>query len=95
MIGKRKDGMPIEFTKMSSKGQLVIPQRIRSSLQLSTGTPFAVTTNNDTIVLKKVTLPKIKSWSTAVKPFREAARKSKFTRNDLNILIEEVRRSGK
>nr|AQS33291.1 hypothetical protein [uncultured archaeon] len=32
-------------------------------------------------------MKKIKSWEEAVKPFREAAKKSSFTKCDLNKLI--------
>lgn len=59
----------IEFTKMSSRGQIVIPQDIRESMNLKEGTPFAVMKHDDTIVLKKIKMPspketfeKISEW---------------------------------
>lgn len=87
--------MEVEFTKLSSKGQVVIPQDIRESLKLKDGTPFAVVTQDDTILLKKMNLPKIKSWKEATKPFKKAAKKSGFTREDLTRIIEEVRTTKK
>lgn len=87
--------MEVEFTKLSSKGQVVIPQDIRESLKLTEGTPFAVITQNNTILLKKMELPKIKTWREATRPFREAAKKSRFSKEDLARMIEEVRMTKK
>jgi AbrB family looped-hinge helix DNA binding protein len=83
--------MEVEFTKLSSKGQVVIPQDIRESLKLREGTPFAIVTQDDTILLKKMDLPKIKTWKEATKPFRTAAKKCEFSREDLARITEEVR----
>ena len=44
----------IEFTKLSSKGQVVIPRKIRQFLKLIEGTLFAVNEQNGMILLKKV-----------------------------------------
>jgi len=49
--------MAVEMVKMSSKGQIVIPQEIRAELCASEGTIFAVVSGKDSIVLKKVSLP--------------------------------------
>lgn len=87
--------MEVEFTKLSSKGQVVIPQDIRESLKLREGTPFAVITQDNAILLKKMDLPKIKTWKEVTKPFRKAAKKSGFTREDLARIIEEVRTTKK
>ena len=43
-----------EFTKTSSKGQIVIPSNIRRKLKIGNGSLLAVTTQDDLIVLKKV-----------------------------------------
>ena len=85
----------VEFTKLSSKGQVVIPADIRGELRLESGTPFAVSVQDSTILLKKVELPEIKSWDEVTKPFRDAARKARFTEAELDILISEVRAVGK
>lgn len=42
----------MEITKLSTKGQIVIPEKIRTDL--SEGTPFIVTRQNDLIILKRV-----------------------------------------
>ena len=43
-----------EFTKTSSKGQIVIPSNIRRKLKIGNGSLLAVTTQDDLIVLKNV-----------------------------------------
>jgi len=49
--------MTVEMVKMSSKGQIVIPQDIRAEICASEGTMFAVISGRDSIVLKKVATP--------------------------------------
>jgi AbrB family looped-hinge helix DNA binding protein len=51
----RKDTFETKFTKNSSKGQIVIPSGIRKQLDIANGSLLAVTTQDDMIVLKKVT----------------------------------------
>jgi len=81
----------VSITKISSKGQIVIPREIRERLRVKRGNLFVVTDQDDSICLKKIEPPKIKTWNEATKPFREAAKKSKFTEEDLHKLISEVR----
>jgi len=47
----------MDLTKMSSRGQIVIPQNIREQLHVSEGTVFTIISNNDTIILKKLPTP--------------------------------------
>ena len=42
----------MEITKLSTKGQIVIPESIRREIDV--GTPFTVIKQNDLIILKKV-----------------------------------------
>ena len=44
----------MEITKISSKGQIVIPQSIRNDMSISEGTVIAIERINDMIVLKKI-----------------------------------------
>lgn len=49
-----------ELITMSSKGQIVIPKHLREELKIDTGTNFAIFGNEDTVILKKVEVPKAK-----------------------------------
>jgi len=48
--------MDVEVTKMSPKGQVVIPHRIRDELRITAGNRFFVYVKDDTIVFKKLDL---------------------------------------
>jgi len=82
----------VNFTKLSSKGQVVIPKNVREGMKLRDGTPFIVLVNDETICLKKVNMPDEKEWEKATKPFREAAKKSGFTQEDLFSMLSEIRK---
>ena len=81
----------INLTKISSRGQVVIPSEIRERMNLEEGNLLIVSDSDDSIRMKKIELPKIKSWKEATKPFREAVKKSNFSNDDLKKLIEESR----
>jgi len=59
-VSEKKSGngrQKIETTKMSSRGQIVIPQDIRDRLQANEGTIFVVAGTEDTLILRKLTAP--------------------------------------
>jgi len=84
-----------ELTRMSSKGQVVIPGRVRSKLGLKAGSFFAVLTRpeSDVVVLKKVNS---KSLQVDLKLFREVAeawreiRKGKARKASMERFLEEL-----
>ena len=49
--------MEIELTRVSSKGQVVIPQRVREKLKIKEGETLAVSSEGDIVVLKKIINP--------------------------------------
>jgi AbrB family looped-hinge helix DNA binding protein len=48
--------MNVEMAKISPKGQVVIPQRIRDELSIKAGNRFVVYTVDDSIVFRKLEL---------------------------------------
>ena len=81
----------VTITKISSKGQVVIPLEVREKMNLEEGNLLIVSDNGNSICMKKIELPKIKSWGEVTKPFREAVKKSNFSKDDLKKLVEESR----
>lgn len=62
--------MNIEITKMTSKGQVVIPQNIRERKEIKEGERFIVYDSDDTIVLKRVkNLEKVRDVNELEKTF--------------------------
>ena len=57
----------MEITKLSSKGQVVIPERVRDGIGV--GTAFAVSRKNNLIILKK--------WTVSQRRKQESSRKSR------------------
>ncbi|MBD3202928.1 hypothetical protein GF327_01430 [Candidatus Woesearchaeota archaeon] len=49
--------MTVETIRMSSRGQVVIPQDIRDEFHMKEGTVFAVVGSEDTVILKKISTP--------------------------------------
>ena len=82
---------PVEFTKISSKGQVVIPQSIRERLGITEGMPFAVWSDGDEILLKKMEIPEKKSWNEIAAPFRKISKENKITEDDVLSAIKKAR----
>lgn len=62
-----------ELTKVSSKGQLVIPKGVREDLHIKEGDVFATTSSHkDMIILKKVKNPIMKEDLIILKEVEEA-----------------------
>lgn len=66
--------MTVETTKMSSKGQIVIPQSIREEFKIQEGTVFAVVANEDSIILKKMEKPSPDELFAAMNKLAESAK---------------------
>ena len=67
--------MAVEMIKMSSKGQIVIPQDIRTEICASEGTMFAVVSGRDSIVLKKIDMPSKEDLICELKEIAKEGRK--------------------
>ena len=84
----------IATTKMSSKGQVVIPEKVRQELGLEVGSQFVVMANKDTIILKSISRPTITmaDFSELIEKTRRAVKEAGITKKDLKNTIKEVRK---
>ena len=78
-------------TKMSSKGQVVIPEAIRKRLGLEPGVEFVVLGEGDTIVLERISVPSMREFDEIVARARKAARHAGMKRSVVAAAIEAVR----
>jgi len=78
-------------TKMSSKGQVVIPENIRKRLKLKTGAQFVVVGDNDVVILKAISPPSMKEFDQLISDAREQAKKVGLKKSDLTTAIAKVR----
>ena len=81
----------VATTRMSSKGQIVIPEEIRNALGLKAGTKFVVMGEGDVVVLKTISPPSSTEFNDLILRAREAAYKSGMTPEDIQKAISEVR----
>lgn len=80
-------------TKMSSKGQVVIPEEIRKRLGLEAGTQFVVLADEGTVIMKAISPPSMDEFDDLVEEARMQARKAGLKQADLDSIIAEVRSS--
>lgn len=82
----------ISTTKLSSKGQVVIPEDIRERLGLKPGVQFIVMGDRDVVILKTIAEPSVADFSRMVANARTTAKKAGLTKKDVKASIERVRR---
>lgn len=80
--------MGTSTTKMSSKGQVVIPEEIRQRLGLKPGTQFVVVGDRDVIVLKSLAAPSLSEFDTLIADARRLAKHAKMKPEDIEEAIE-------
>lgn len=79
-------------TKMSSKGQVVIPEEIRQRLGLKPGVQFVVVGERDVVILKTIALPSMRQFDELVAEARRQARKEGMKRSDVVKAVAAARR---
>ena len=79
--------MSVSTTKMSSKGQVVIPESIRESLGLQTGARFVVVADQDAILLKLVTQPSMEEFGGLLAEARRQARRAGLEPSDIGNAV--------
>jgi AbrB family looped-hinge helix DNA binding protein len=81
----------VATTKMSTRGQVVIPEAIRKRMGLEPGVEFVVIGEGDAIVLKPIRLPSMREFDGVMARAREAAKRAGLKRSDIAAAIEAVR----
>jgi AbrB family looped-hinge helix DNA binding protein len=78
-------------TKMSSKGQVVIPEDIRKRLGLRAGSQFVVVGENDVLILKAISPPSMEEFDSLIAKARKQARQAGMKRSDIAAAIAKAR----
>ena len=78
-------------TKMSSKGQIVIPEDIRKRLKLKSGSQFMVLGKDDVVILKAIAPPAIQEFDALIAAVRKQAKASGLKQSDISEAIAKVR----
>ena len=84
----------VATTKMSSKGQVVIPEEIRDRLGVKPGARFVVVGDKDVVVLKAVGTPSLEEFDELISSARAQARSAGLKRSDIAAAVARVRGRG-
>jgi len=79
-------------TRMSSKGQVVIPEEIRDRLHLAAGSQFVVIGEGDAIIFKTLTAPVMKDFDGLIQHARTQAKLAGIKSADIAKAITTARR---
>lgn len=82
----------IATTKMSSKGQVVIPEDIRKRLNLKAGSQFVVMGRDDVVILKAIGAPSMEEFDVLIAEARGQAKRTGLKRSDIKAAVTKVRR---
>jgi AbrB family looped-hinge helix DNA binding protein len=82
----------VTTTKMSSKGQVVIPEEIRDRLGLKAGSQFVVVGDKDTVILKALSPLSMKEFDDLIAEARKQARRVGMRQSDINAAVAAARR---
>ncbi|MGQ0816344.1 MAG: AbrB/MazE/SpoVT family DNA-binding domain-containing protein [Gemmatimonadota bacterium] len=78
-------------TRLSSKGQVVIPEEIRDKLGLKPGAQFVVLGDRDVVILKVIQTPDMAQFGDIVRRARKAAKGAGLKRSDIDRAVKRVR----
>jgi AbrB family looped-hinge helix DNA binding protein len=81
----------VATTRMSSKGQIVIPEDIRKQLRLKAGSQFVVLGKDDVVILKAISPPAMEEFDSLIAAARKGAKQAGMKRSDVGASIARVR----
>lgn len=81
----------VATTKMSSKGQVVIPEEIRKQLNLRPGRQFVVIGEKDVIILKAISPPSMEEFDDLIAMARRQAKEAGIKKSDITAAIAKVK----
>ncbi|MBR4254414.1 MAG: AbrB/MazE/SpoVT family DNA-binding domain-containing protein [Lentisphaeria bacterium] len=84
--------MPM-ITAMSTKGQIVLPKKIRTALNLGAGTQFVVFSDNDNILLKPIKEPKLAEFEAVLSNYQKWAKEVGVTESDIDEAVRAARKN--
>ena len=78
-------------TRMSSKGQVVIPEDIRKRLGFKAGSQFVVVGEKDVVILKAISPPSMGEFDALIAETRKQAKQAGIKRPDIAAAVAKVR----
>lgn len=81
----------VSTTRLSSKGQVVIPEEVRNNLHFKEGDQFIVIGRGDTVILKTLTPPSFDEFTDLLNDAQVQAKKAGLKKRDIINAIKKVR----
>lgn len=81
-----------EVTSLGERGQVVIPQEFRKSMRLHKGEKFAVIGSGDTLIFKRLQVPKLEDFEQMLMKGHAHASKHGLTSKDLDDAVRKARK---
>lgn len=86
--------MSTQILTVSSKGQVSLPVSMRRRLSINAGDKLAAYTSGDVIMLKVIKLPTAEEFEKSMDEAREWAASVGYTEEDVDDIINSVRRKN-
>jgi len=74
----------VSTTKMSSKGQVVIPENIRKQLNLKAGAQFVVVGEKGVVILKNIAPPSLDEFDALIADARKKGKQAGLKKSDID-----------
>ena len=81
----------VSTTKMSSKGQIVIPEIIRKQLNLKAGSQFVVVGDKDVVILKSISPPALNEFDDLIAEARRKGKKIGLKKSGILAAVKTAR----
>ncbi|MBA7562843.1 hypothetical protein ES708_04496 [subsurface metagenome] len=81
----------VSTTKMSSKGQVVIPETVRKQLNLKEGAQFIVIGERDVVILKSIEPPSLDEFGDLIAEARKRGRQAGIKRSNIGDAVSAAR----
>ena len=81
----------LSTTKMSSKGQVVIPEEIRKRLKLHSGMQFVVVGEDNVVILKAIPPPFITEFDAIIAKAQRQAKFAGLKKSDIDKAVARAR----
>ena len=78
-------------TRMSSKGQVVIPEQIRKRLKLKAGSQFVVVGESDVVILKVLSPPSLEEFDALIAEARRQGKAAGLKKSDIDDALARAR----
>ncbi|MCW5590157.1 MAG: AbrB/MazE/SpoVT family DNA-binding domain-containing protein [Legionellales bacterium] len=82
-------------TKMSSRGQIVVPEEFREKMRLEPGTQFMVLSEGDALIFKIIAPPPKEDLTALLANVRKQTKEVGIKKEEINDVIESARKLTK